>query len=102
MRVGVELAHHAPKVGIHGRFDGATKLGLRVEQMPELAGRGLEAGDPRLAALPTKRAAIGELAATAGIKRRLGESDLARSRIGDLGRQGQGFRVVVAIEMHAA
>ena len=75
---------------------------LAVEQMPQLAGGDLEAHDLGLAALPANDAAIGELAAAAGIERRLGQRDLAGPRVGHVGLNGQGLGLLVTKEVHAA
>jgi len=100
VRAGVELAHPAAEVGIDDGLQLARHLARRIEQMPELAGRHFEPGDLRLTASPANDAAVGELATTAGIERRVAEHDLARPRIGHFGLEGQSLRMVVAIEVH--
>jgi hypothetical protein len=86
---------------IDGRFDGTRYLALRVEEMPELAGGIVEAGDPRLTVLPAKHTAIGKLAAAARIERRYRQDDFARPGIDDLGLHDQGLGLFMAEKMHA-
>src|SRR5262249_14340094 len=92
--------HLATEVGIHIYLDRVLRLGLRIEEMPELARGDIETRDLRFTAVPADGAAIGKLAAAAGIERRLREHDPARLRLGDDGFEAQRLGMFMTVEMH--
>ena len=70
--------------------------------MPQSSRAGLGADDFRLAAVPSDEAAIGKLTAPSGLEGRLGERDLARQGVDDLGFDSEDLALFVAVEVHGS
>ena len=84
MGQGVQLGHQGAEGRIDAQEHGAGGLDGQGQCVPEAVWVDREARDGGLATLPGERAAVGELAASAGEEGRAGEEDRARPGLQDL------------------